>query len=923
MTLYSTPQQIVLGTSDLTGPTVDFAQLPDGDLFAVNYIQDSTTTISQSQIEFLQPGADSITNVTAQATSGAMPSGIGTLTLVNEFYVGDNTLPDIVLSAGGLDQAPWYGGQVTVLAPNANGQYVDVTSELPQQLAFNHRLSTGEINGQAAIAVAMIANQVGNPVGIELLIANPNGTFTDWSSHLPADIASLPTPGGYYGVYTCTAIADFTGNGGDIFLGSDQNFANNVLLVNNGSGYFTAETIDVPKPAATGGASSIAVFALPTQFAGDTHEDLIVDYYNTTADDYALQFLQGNGQGGFTDVTAKYFPDQPVLTNSFGNTGWVQSLQAVTINGLNALIMYQANGAPEILVSNAKGVYSASPIQVPNSLIANYGTDLTYSDWGTDAGVGGFYGYTNANQWVFIPITTAYANPTSATLNQPLANNIYLYGDGSGAATATTLSQSFDTQISVTANILNYVAGATDEIDLIVNGVKLTAQVLEETYGQTVNGQAYSTPRTLTFDLPGVVTIKSLTISEGSDDQLYVQDVSVNGVDLGNSVHYTSSTTQTIDATPWNDAIDPTLGTASDPILVTGGGAGPDTAYVLGDESQYTITSIGPYEYLLSENSGLDQNAILTGIAYVSFQGGETISLPNAASVDAVSDNVTGGGFSSFIVKAADKLEIGELGPNGKAEFQAVGSIPSDQAIVGAGDFYGTGVDALLIQSSRGALEIGAISGDQISYTHIGTLAPEWQIEGVGDLLGESDDQFLIENTSGTLKVGQIGADGKATYTDIGHIETQWTIQGVGDFLGDGKAQILLRDSNGGLDVDEVGLDGKLTSDHVGTVGASWTIEGVGDFLGDGQDQFLVENGTGQFKLGQVGADGGVSYSAIGKVGPEWAIEGVGNFSGSGPDSVILHNTHTGALELGTVVGGDWHYTLIGSLGAQWTFHDV
>ena len=397
----------VLGTyftsSDLDG-SLALAQLPNGDLFALQYL--GTATIGT--VEYLQPGINSITNVTSEMSSGALPSNIGGTANVNLLYVGDNALPDIILADGGADQAPWYGGQVRVLVPNAEGQYVDDTSLLPQQLAFNHRLSTGEIDGQAAIAVDMINTQTGDPVGIELLIANPDGTFSNWSSHLPSNIASI-TPGSTYssGSFTSSTIADITGSGaGDIFLGGDQSISNNVVLVNNGSGDFTAVTVTAPKPILNGdGGGAIALYELATQFQGDTHEDMIVVYANTPYNQIYLQFLKGNGVGNFTDVTSVHLAVQPTIQNALGINEWADAIQQENINGFNDLILNlgdegSADSGAIILVNNGNDVYTESTATLPSNLIS--------VTWGTDAGVQGFYGQNSSSQWVFVPISSTY-----------------------------------------------------------------------------------------------------------------------------------------------------------------------------------------------------------------------------------------------------------------------------------------------------------------------------------------------------------------------------------------------------------------------------------------------------------------------------------------------------------------------------------
>ena len=621
----------ILGTSDLTNYNIDIAQLSNGELFVLQYQQ--TSSDPPSKIEFLNSTPTSITNVTSLAAI-SLPSNLDSTVLVNELYVGGNLLPDIVLADGGFDQAPWAGGQVRIIAPNAHGQYVDETSALPQVTAYNHRLSTGLIDGQAAIVVAQIGNQSKLPTGVELIIANSDGTFTNWTSHIPASVQNS-------NIYTYDVIGNFADNSGDIFLGSENATVNpNVLLINDGSGNFTAETLNTPIPQLfkTGEldhngypAQMSVVYALPTKFAGDNHVDLIAVYANSAASSYGgsdsteqayyLQFLQGNGSGGFSDVTSQHLANQPILLNVSGQNAWVDDIQQVKINGFNDLIVFAANGAPQILINDGQDHYTLSSAQVP--------TNLAAATWGTDAGVQGFYGLNTSSQWVFIPVSASSLAENTSSISSPLASQIYLYGAHANAAS---LAQSYDTTITVTLHgAYSSTGSANDAVTLSANGQTLGSQSLAQTYGFTYQGNQYTTEQTLTFTVHGTTSINSLQISGSALSSLFVTDINVGGTDLGAQNSWNSNTdTIVLTAYASAQASGAAVGTSADPIQVTGGG-GNSAAFVLGNHTQYTETGVGTSTIHLSESAGLNQNAILTNVSYVIFQDGDVLNTQTGA----------------------------------------------------------------------------------------------------------------------------------------------------------------------------------------------------------------------------------------------------------------------------------------------------
>jgi hypothetical protein len=935
MTEYSTLEPDILGPSDLLGPVVAFEQLPDGEIFAVNFVPNTSTSfITQSTFEFLEPGEDSITDVTSSAYSGTIPTDIDSLVNLGLVYIGSSTTPDIIIPNGGYDQYPHDGGLVMILAPDAEGQYVDDTSQLPLEVAFTADVEPGVIDGLTALVVTNAGSEAGRPNGAELVVANPDGSFSNWTSHLPSSVITTGPNDGF----GAAAIGDFADPYGDIFLAGSYGDPDvpDTLLVNNGSGYFTAEPIDIPLPTLEG-YGTLGQNVLVTQFYGDTHEDLIVDYAsvnlnNTSGPNYYIQFLQGNGAGGFTDVTAQHFADQPALESGIGTDDWVQRMQLVEINGYDDLILYLAQGVPEILLNNGEDVFTPSPVQISTG-DSVFPTNVSDANWGTDAGVGGFYVFNDDDTWVFYPITSAYLTPTSATLNQPLASRLYLYGNGSGAATAKTLAASFDTVITMSAQIF-YTPGVTATVDIIVNGVDLGAEAMPSTYGGSGGGQAYTPNRELKWVLPGVVAIDSLQF-DSSVDGLAALDVQIDGVDLGNGDANSTGVGPNMrvmtDLSTWNDAIDPNIGTASDPIAVTGTGTGV-TAYVLGAPDQYEVTGIGTSTLHLFESAGLDQNAVLTDVAFIDFQDGSVLNTQTGVATDSAGnpvpisigapskalDDVYGDGRSDVLIQnTGGAVVVGALGAGGQETYAQVAALGPEWTFVGTGDFLGAGVSDFLIENTAGAVDVGEVTGGQAQYTEVAGLGPEWRFVGTGDFVGDGKSDFLIENTSGAVVVGEV-VSGQAQYAQVASLGPEWSFVGTGDFLGDGKTDFLIENTAGAVVVGEL-VSGQAQYTQVAALGPEWKFVETGDFLGDGRSDFLIENTAGAVVVGEV-TNGQATYTQVGGLGPEWRFVGAGDYAGTGIDSFLIENT-AGAIFTGTVVSGAAQYAQVGALGPEWTFH--
>ena len=238
-------------------------------------------------------------------------------------------------------------------------------------------------------------------------------------------------------------------------------------------------------------------------------------------------------------------------------------------------------------------------------------------------------------------------------------DQIALYGDlaSSGGAGVTSKQQTYQSTVSlyVVGTIMN---GATPTIHVYINGTDYGTKTLDNNPSGNVdgNGVPFTGLQRFDFAVNGLVPITQLQVTFASavnvggpeNSLLSFSQINIDGVPITQATYYPqsgASQQQTIspnfggttasqtdggytlfDATPYNQQIANLPGSPANPIAVSGGG-GSDTVRVLGLSNQYTETGIGTSTVTLSENSGLNQNATLTGISFVSFSDGSVLNL--------------------------------------------------------------------------------------------------------------------------------------------------------------------------------------------------------------------------------------------------------------------------------------------------------
>lgn len=385
---------------------------------------------------------------------------------------------------------------------------------------------------------------------------------------------------------------------------------------------------------------------------------------------------------------------------------------------------------------------------------------------------------------------------TGSTFNDQIA----LYGDAVplAANTPTAQAQTFSTQVAVTVNG-TIIGGAAPTVHFYINGIDEGAQTLSATPSTYVDpsGVTWSIPQTFAFNLDGLVNLNAVKIAIDSpvdvggpeNAQTDVSSVTVNGVALtqdtyvplsgGSQQSTVGSNTEydggyeLVDPTPWNTQLaGRSIGSAGDPIVIYGGG-GVDTAHVLGTLSDYTIVHKGASIVDLTENSGLDQNAVLHNVTFVAFQDGSRLQIIPVTVAKSATYNVTSGQSDrGDVVQGGGALIVDSGGSESAANVRRGGSITVAQGgnaagtvLSGSADISGLDGDAKIMTGGSVAVAAGGVeSGASVGHGGTVSVAAGGTATGVtinGGILnvlsgGAADDTTIAR---GTLSV----ADGAVT----------------------------------------------------------------------------------------------------------------------------------------------------------------
>jgi ELWxxDGT repeat protein len=232
--------------------------------------------------------------------------------------------------------------------------------------------------------------------------------------------------------------------------------------------------------------------------------------------------------------------------------------------------------------------------------------------------------------------------------------------------------------------------------------------------------------------------------------------------------------------------------------------------------------------------------------------------------------------------------------PRTPSPWQEIGGSDTHYAVLGVGDFYGTGAsDILFRNSSTGDTWFEAISNGAFAGWHqIGGSDTHYSVAGVGDFSGYGTSDILFRNNSTGDTWFEAISDG-AGWNHIGGSDTHYFVVGVGDFFESGVDDILFRNNSTGDTWVEQITNGALAGwDQIGGSDTHYSVAGVGDFYGNGTDDILFRNNsTGDTWFEAITNGVFAGWTQIGGSDTTYSVVGVGDYFGNNTSDILFRNS--------------------------------
>jgi hypothetical protein len=267
---------------------------------------------------------------------------------------------DIFVADTGYDAPPYPGHSNELALSTPQGKLVDASGNLPPESGYTHSACAADVNGDGSTDL-YIGNI--NDAPAEILLNDGTGHFTAEANALPPEFYS----GG--GFLRCLLV-DVNGDGApDLILGADHNRPDSLVLLNDGTGHFHAAPAPLPPKPQPFGSTGILISLASLDINGDGRPDLLAGFtsYDAFYVGRRIQVLINNGDGTFRDETALRLPHQD------SGDGWPYAFRITDFNGDGFpdftvdVNHYPLDPAP-IYLNNGHGIFHPVPFHPASQL---------------------------------------------------------------------------------------------------------------------------------------------------------------------------------------------------------------------------------------------------------------------------------------------------------------------------------------------------------------------------------------------------------------------------------------------------------------------------------------------------------------------------------------------------------------------------
>ena len=270
-------------------------------------------------------------------------------------------------------------------------------------------------------------------------------------------------------------------------------------------------------------------------------------------------------------------------------------------------------------------------------------------------------------------------------------------------------------------------------------------------------------------------------------------------------------------------------------------------------------------------------------------------SLPAGTTANMVTETTSSGG-----------LQVYNIGDNAFLGRAALGSIPTQQQLLGSGNLSagGTNTDLLMRDSTNDNLAYYDIRNNQlVAAGPAGNIGSEWKVLGLGDFSGNAGEtDMLMRDVNNNLQYFDIQQNRIVGSGAIGNIGSEWQVLGFGDFSENpNETDMLMRDTgNNNLEYFDIRQNQIVDSGAIGNIGSEWQVLGFGDFSENPNesDMLMRDTGNNNLEYFDIRQNQIVGSGAMGNIGSEWQVMGFANFTGSPNESdMLMRDTGTNAVD--------------------------